>query len=113
VSDLGALVAYVYGEPLSDKPAASCAGLLADAQGGAQAPAFGIIDIHDTARLSDSVSRGACAWPWFKDQRQSLSVEQLTFNRPLLDQGPEHRQNDRSDKKAAYAISYHATDDTD
>ena len=45
MSDLGALVAYVYAEPLSDKPAASCAGLLADAQGGAQAPAFGIIDI--------------------------------------------------------------------
>lgn len=44
MSDLGALVAYVYAEPLSDKPAASCAGLLADAQGGAQAPAFGIIE---------------------------------------------------------------------
>jgi hypothetical protein len=70
VSDLGALVAYVYAEPLSDKPAASCAGLLADAQGGAQAPAFGIIDIGIYGEAFGFLCREwVRASPWFKDQR--------------------------------------------
>lgn len=104
MSDLGALVAYVYAEPLSDKPAASCAGLLADAQGGAQAPAFGIIDIGIYGEAFGFCVENGSAHRL--GSKISDSVEQLIFNRPLLDQGPEHCQNDRSDKKPAYAISY-------
>jgi hypothetical protein len=51
-SDLGGLAAYVYAEPLSDKPVAWSAGLPADAQDGVQEPAFVTIYAETTLAAS-------------------------------------------------------------